>query len=455
MGKKNSECWHGYLRVPLDALAGILGWTFSYFFRFQFSFLSEEHFFFFGKGLPPFDFFTTVAIVSIIVLLLIFASLGLYDFPAKYFSLEVFGKLFWGIVLWVLSIVAFFDLLLHELIFSRAMLGLAVFSTLFFSIFFRIILKTSEQSSVSKKWIIIGTKQEYIHGQKILSKNEQRNSLWVPPTPAALSLLKDTNDGILFFEEEKRKDLLNNVREICSERAIPLKVVPQFGIEFWGHASMEILSGFPVISISPNKFSPWGFVGKRLFDLLSASFILLFLFPFIIIIAIFIKIDSKGSVFYASTRIGKNGIPFRMWKFRSMVHNADAQKEMLKNKSHRDGPFFKVKDDPRITRIGRFLRRTSIDEIPQLWNVLKGEMSLIGPRPHLPEEVSKYTRSQRRVLAAIPGITGLAQISGRSDLSFEEEMILDSYYVENQSFLFDLKIAFKTFWVLLHGKGAD
>jgi len=138
-----------------------------------------------------------------------------------------------------------------------------------------------------------------------------------------------------------------------------------------------------------------------------------------------------------------------------MVHNADEQKCMLKEKSHRDGPFFKVKDDPRVTRIGKFLRRTSLDELPQLWNIFRGEMSLIGPRPHLPEEVKEYTPAQRRILVAIPGITGFAQISGRSDLSFEEEMMLDSYYVENQSFLFDLKIALKTFWVLLHGRGAD
>jgi exopolysaccharide biosynthesis polyprenyl glycosylphosphotransferase len=455
LGEKISECRHGYLRVPFDALAGILGWTFSYFFRIQFSFLPGEKFFSLGGGLPQLDFFLLVAITSVALLILIFASLGLYDFPARYFSLDIFGKLLWGIMLWVLAIVAFFSLLLHELIFSRAMLGQTVLATLFFAFFLRVILKNIDRPLRPKKWIIIGTKKEFEHGVQTLQKKEQSHSLWVNPTPIALSLVKNSPDGVIFFEDKNRKELLNNIRELCAEREIPLRIIPQFGIEFWGHASMEVISGIPVISISPTRFSPWGMAGKRLFDIFSCLFIFILASPFLFLISVLILLDSKGGIFYASWRIGKNGVPFRMWKFRSMVYNADEQKVMLKKKSHRDGPFFKIKDDPRVTRIGKFLRRTSLDELPQLWNILRGEMSLIGPRPHLPEEVQEYTPAQRRVLAAVPGITGFAQISGRSDLSFEEEMMLDSYYLENQSFLFDLEIALKTFWVLLHGKGAD
>jgi lipopolysaccharide/colanic/teichoic acid biosynthesis glycosyltransferase len=139
-----------------------------------------------------------------------------------------------------------------------------------------------------------------------------------------------------------------------------------------------------------------------------------------------------------------------------MIEHADHEKEYLQTQSHRtDGPLFKVKNDPRVTRVGKFLRRFSLDELPQLWNVLKGDLSLVGPRPHLPEEVARYTDFQRRVFAVKPGITGLAQISGRSDLKFEDEVRFDLQYIEEWSPWLDLFIFWRTVWVVLRGKGAD
>jgi len=178
--------------------------------------------------------------------------------------------------------------------------------------------------------------------------------------------------------------------------------------------------------------------------------------PIFLTIAILIKIDSAGPIFVKLERIGEKGKKFTLYKFRSMVKNAHSlKKDLVEFNERADGPLFKIKNDPRITRIGRFLRRMSLDELPQFFNVLKGHMSLVGPRPHEPEEVSKYERWQKKLLAIKPGITGLAQISGRSDLKFEEEAKLDIYYIENWSLKLDWQIVFKTPWVVLTGRSAS
>jgi len=174
--------------------------------------------------------------------------------------------------------------------------------------------------------------------------------------------------------------------------------------------------------------------------------------PFWIIIPILIKLDSSGPAIYRSKRKYKNRV-FSIFKFRSMVADADDKKAELLDLNERSGPLFKIKNDPRITRLGRFLRKTSIDELPQLFNVLWGTISLVGPRPHLPEEVDQYKQDDRKVFAIKPGITGLAQISGRSSLDFDDEIKLDFYYIENWSLLLDIKIILKSIGVVFRADG--
>jgi exopolysaccharide biosynthesis polyprenyl glycosylphosphotransferase len=172
------------------------------------------------------------------------------------------------------------------------------------------------------------------------------------------------------------------------------------------------------------------------------------------IIALAIKLDSPGSVIYKAMRVGKNGRPFPMYKFRSMVVNADQRKESLKQYNQADGPLFKMKDDPRMTRVGRFIRRVSLDELPQIYNVLLGQMSLVGPRPPLAEEVAAYKPWHNQRLSVIGGITGLWQVSGRSDLTFDELCLLDIYYIENWSLALDIRILLQTIPHSLFGRGA-
>lgn len=218
--------------------------------------------------------------------------------------------------------------------------------------------------------------------------------------------------------------------------------------------AVETVAGIPIIEIKRTKLEGWGRIWKRVVDIVFSALALIVLSPFLLIVALCIKANSKGSILYKSKRIGQNGKPFFVYKFRSMVQNAEVMKQELMQYNERSGPLFKMKNDPRITSVGRFLRKTSIDELPQFFNVLNGEMSLVGPRPHEPNEVAQYEKKYRQLMTIKPGITGLAQISGRSDLEFSEEARLDLFYIENWSLAKDFAILFKTPAVVLRMKSA-
>jgi len=194
---------------------------------------------------------------------------------------------------------------------------------------------------------------------------------------------------------------------------------------------------------------------KRVIDIAGSVFLLIVLAPMLASIALLIRMDSPGSVLFKQSRIGKWGKPFQIYKFRSMYIDAEARKTALAASNEMSGGVtFKMKQDPRITRVGRYIRRASIDELPQLWNVLKGDMSLVGPRPPVPSEVSQYTPSDRRRLEVKPGITCVWQVSGRSDIPFAQQVELDSAYIESQSVWMDIKLLLKTIPAVLLGRGA-
>jgi exopolysaccharide biosynthesis polyprenyl glycosylphosphotransferase len=194
---------------------------------------------------------------------------------------------------------------------------------------------------------------------------------------------------------------------------------------------------------------------KRLLDLFVSLVMLIVLFPLMALTAILIKLTSPGPVFFIQKRVGMNQREFKLYKFRSMVANAEERKSALLHLNERDGPAFKIENDPRITPLGRFLRKTSIDELPQLFNVLTGKMSLVGPRPPLPEEVEKYEWLFRKRLSVKPGITCIWQISGRNNVSFERWMEMDHEYIENWTVWLDLQILLKTIPAVLFSRGAS
>jgi exopolysaccharide biosynthesis polyprenyl glycosylphosphotransferase len=218
--------------------------------------------------------------------------------------------------------------------------------------------------------------------------------------------------------------------------------------------SVRPVVGLPLLHVERPEFTGSRRVAKGLFDRSVAGLALLLLSPVILGLAIAVRLDSRGPAFFKQTRVGRNGRTFRMIKLRTMHVNADALLAQLHADNEAAGPLFKMKDDPRITRVGSLLRRTSLDELPQLFNVLLGAMSLVGPRPPLPAEVAQYGDDVHRRLLVKPGMTGLWQVSGRSDLDWDESVRLDLYYVENWSFLMDLTIISQTFRAVLAARGA-
>ncbi len=208
----------------------------------------------------------------------------------------------------------------------------------------------------------------------------------------------------------------------------------------------------PVLKISEGK----GYLFcKRLFDILASLAALIVLSPLFVILAILIFMDDpKGSPIFSQDRVGKNGEEFKFYKFRSMVTNAEELLESLKEQNEMDGPAFKMKDDPRITRIGKFIRKTSLDELPQLWNVLKGDMSIVGPRPPIPKEVAEYNEYQMLRLSVRPGLTCIWQVQPkRNDLTFDEWVALDIEYIEHRNFLLDMQLILKTVGCMCAGEG--
>ncbi|WP_411732525.1 sugar transferase [Paeniglutamicibacter sp.] len=217
---------------------------------------------------------------------------------------------------------------------------------------------------------------------------------------------------------------------------------------------MSPVDGMPLLHVDLPAFTGWRYAIKRGMDVAFSAAVLLILLPVLLVIALVIRMDSPGKVFFKQERAGRDGTPFKMYKFRTMVEDAEEQLAKLQLLNEGAGPLFKLKDDPRITRVGGWLRRHSLDELPQFLNVLKGDMSVVGPRPPLKREVADYEGHTYRRLYIKPGVTGLWQVSGRSNLDWEESVRLDLYYVENWTVLSDLRIVWRTFRVMIQPEGA-
>jgi len=240
----------------------------------------------------------------------------------------------------------------------------------------------------------------------------------------------------------------------CERERVRARIVPDLFQLALSRVDIEDLSGIPIIGVKEVSITGWNLALKRASDIVVSLAGLILLSPLLLLISVGIKLDSPGPALFKQTRVGKGERRFVFYKFRSMRQGAEGERHRLADRDEVVGVTFKIRDDPRCTRVGRLLRRTSIDELPQLYNVLRGEMSLVGPRPALPSEVERYQEWHRRRLEISPGITGLWQVSGRSQLTFDEMCLLDIYYLENWSPLLDLKIALKTFPAVLAGRGA-
>jgi exopolysaccharide biosynthesis polyprenyl glycosylphosphotransferase len=241
---------------------------------------------------------------------------------------------------------------------------------------------------------------------------------------------------------------------LCESFGVRARVVPDMFQLSLTRVDFDDIGGIPLMGLKEARIPRTGRLIKRALDFILALLGLVLSAPLGLLVALAIRLDSPGPVIFKQKRVGEHGQTFFFYKFRSMRIGAEEEQDLLRSRNEASGPLFKMKDDPRLTRLGPLLRRRSLDEIPQLWNVLRGDMSLVGPRPGLPAEVAQYQPWHRQRLEVPPGITGLWQVSGRSDLSFDEMCLLDIYYIENWSLGLDLKIMLRTIPRVLFGEGA-
>ena len=257
----------------------------------------------------------------------------------------------------------------------------------------------------------------------------------------------------IFFTTPCERGIVQSVLEQARAHGVDLRVIPDMYDGLAWNSPIEYIGQFPTIPLHCGQVPEIGLLLKRVLDMVFSTLVLILLSPLMLVIAIAVKLDSRGPVFYSSERIGKKGRVFRCTKFRTMVRDADKRRADVMHLNERDGVLFKISNDPRITKLGSFLRKYSLDELPQFFNVLRGDMSVVGPRPPLAIEVREYKLSHLRRLDVTPGITGLWQVQARQDPSFDNYISLDVTYIEKWSIWLDLKIILRTIGVVCAGTG--
>ena len=454
------EILFSLLRIPFDFLAVVLAGFLAYFLRPITDFIPFVQIPFPKENLIPLEVYTKFVIFSAFAFVLISFSQRLYTFMSTAGRLWEFFKIVLSSIILIFAIISFYALVETETFFSRGILFIMSILLVCLSFSFRMILRELERFFLKKgcgiRCVALFGKEKM--RRKIASKiNKSLYFVMQFESETFDSKKLDSNKvDEIWFTKTDGDDSGREILEYAQIHHLLYRLIPDVSGTLHAKVVEGTIGKYPLLAIYPTRLEGYGRLLKRMFDILASSILLLILFPFFLITAFIIKIHSEGPVFYVSERVGRNDVHFSMYKFRSMIVNADELKKNLEKENHRkDSPLFKVKNDPRITKLGRFLRRYSIDELPQLFNVFIGNMSLVGPRAHLPNEVAQYSLDQKRVLMIKPGITGLPQINGRSDLDFQEEIKLDLHYIVHWSLILDMKIILKTPWVLLKAEGAD
>lgn len=462
---KKAEIILRLLRIPFDFLSVVLAFLFSYSLRAHPELISSV-----GLEEPlllPLHDFLWFSVQAGLLVVAIFAWERMYSLKKSYrFRKELRRMLTLTGAAYTIIILYFFLVGVH--FFSRFILGISFVLAIAFMLFFRLVLRFVQHAFWRRK---IGLRRVLFIGEGAILK--QLSEIWKealgfrlvgklsdkPGTDDGLKLLGKYEDLEKIVNQQEIDEVVQvshvknaaEIVEFCQLNHLEYRFIPDMLEVQRTNTEIDFVQDIPIITLRSSAIDGWAKVVKRATDILGSSIGLMVLSPVFLTIALGIKLGDRGPVFYKSKRVSRNR-EFYMWKFRSMVVNADQLKKELLAQNRREGPLFKIENDPRVTKFGRFLRRTTLDELPQLWNVLKGELSLVGPRAHLPEEIAQYEKHHRKVLAIKAGVTGLAQISGRSKLDFEKEVKLDVYYIENWSIWMDIKILFQTFGVLLDGE---
>lgn len=471
---KRSELIFNLITIPVDALALVGAAAVSFYLRgHTIAAFRPVMFAMDGKD------FIWLALKIIPVLILIFALLGLYNLRGTRRFVHEFNRIVIGTSLGLVTIFVLF--FFNQTIFpSRLIILVAWVLAIVFVLLGRIVLKWFQQFLFSRgyglhKLVIVngsGMQAEIIQG--IL-----KNRNYGYEVLADLAYSSDITERLeKLYSEQKIDEIIQSnpkleeeanlkLVEFARNKGLQFSFVPNLFEVQRNVVELNNFKGIPVISLKNTPLDGWGKVAKRLMDIIASSICLLITLPAFVAIAIAIRLDSSGKVVYSALRGGRDK-DFKFYKFRSMYSHlsvgdeyggqeAEKVRQDLWKKSARggeDGPFLKVKGDPRVTRVGRLIRKTKLDELPQFWNVLKGDMSMVGPRAHVLDEVDRYRTRYRRMFSIKPGIFGLSQLAQLTwpDLPFEEEIRLNTYYIENWSLWWDIKILVKTFYALFFVK---
>lgn len=463
---KKSELIFNALLVPVDFLMLALAGALAYSLRFSVELSSLRPIIF---DLPFSRFMEIVFAVSP-VFIISFALIGLYSLQsARKFWNEVF-QIIIGVSSGFMFII-FVTFMQREMFSSRFIFFAGWFFAIITVVLGRAIIRILQGWIANKfkfgfhRLVLLGedgamkTIQKEIRKNKVLGYKIIRK-LRDFKIGDLEKIYKDPGiDEIILCSSNIKEEKIQELLDFCQEKNIDFKFVPDMFQAQAALFEMQTISDITLIEVKRTPLDGWGKIFKRIMDIAGSLFGLIVLSPFFVLMAIIIKLDSEGPVFEKLERVAR-GKKFGLYKFRSMVKNAHKMKydengnlksEFAQLNERGEGPLFKTKNDPRVTKVGRFIRKTRLDEFPQLINVLKGEISLVGPRPHEPEEVAKYKKHHKKLLTIKPGCTGMAQISGSSDLDFEKEAKLDIYYIENWSMFLDFIIIIKTLLMYLRG----
>lgn len=455
---KRSELAFSALTVPFDYLAIVIAGLLAYAVRYLPSVQSVRPVIF---DLPLSEFLPVLFFVALIWVVL-FALTGLYAIGATRSFGQEFAKI-------IIGCSAGLAIVLAVMVFSRYLFDsrfiilvgwvLSIISVAIGRFLIRLLQRLALRKGIGvHRVIVLGTSNATEEIISFITDNPSKGYRIVEhiasPDMATLQHLEnrirnDECDEIIHLHPHSNSEFTKNLVSMIDEYHLTYKYSADFLDTQLSNFDITTLGGAPIIEIKRTALDGWGRIYKRVFDVVASLVLIIVTSPIMLLAAIAIKLDSPGTVFFSYQRIGQYGKPFRYFKFRSMIKDAHKfrfdEQFMAQHKNLRDGtPMIKFADDPRITRVGRVLRRWSIDELPELFLVLIGTMSLVGPRPHEIEEVQRYQHHHKKLLSIKPGITGLAQVSGRSDLDFEEEVKLDLYYIEHWSASLDMHILVKT-----------
>lgn len=446
------------LLVPVDFGMLLVAGLVTYFFRTEI--LSSFRPVLFDLNLPFSKYFILVFLVSLFFLGA-YAISGLYAMNVTRKLGEEFFKIIVASSAGIMGVIVFI-FLRQELFDSRFLVVGAWLFAIMFVTLGRMLVRLVQKY---QRW---GIERVLIVGNdgvsEVIQKNIEANPSWGlvvirvldnPKLEEIGMIAKNPGiDQVVLADPNFSSQEVSELVDFCNENHLVFKYVPNIHQILTKNFEFDMFAEVPLIELRRTSLYGWGSIIKRAIDIFIAVFGLIVLSPLFLIVALAIKWETDGPVFVRTRRISRNRV-FNLYKFRSMVRNAERLKHLLLQFNEReDGPLFKLKDDPRVTKVGRLIRKTRMDELPQFWNILKGDISLVGPRPHEPEEVQKYLKHHKKVLAIKAGASGLAQVSGSSDLPFEKEVALDTFYIENWSLYLDLKIVVKTILKFFMDKSA-